>query len=626
MRKKSSCKIAVIIAVLLLVSTYHVATAQDPTYDEVAAKFAGTTVEAWESYQTQFDFCIDAAAAGLPPELGGVGYVATDPAQIQDFVVDPLVPESLLLNRDGDVLGVAYTVPDRNHGHPELFGQRFEIVPAHQQMSEDYYELHVWFVGTPERRFSFFHPGISCPSGDFEALPTPTPAPTATADAEGAAVAEKKDPTSPKFAPFVTAGALGLVAGIALLLPFGKEAPTRALILTWLAWALILLAFQFWADARFDPKRPDYAVNWTPEETQRRELRGRPYLNDPVMNHQVAWDSEYYLSIATLGSYDDPDVLHDPQSGLALNYAFMPFYPLMIRLVRLPLLLFNFSPTGTSTIAGIIVSAVGTLMAMLSLYDLTRDELDPEGARRAAFYLLIYPAGFFLLQVYTEGLFVGLAFTALALTRRKQYLWAGLLACCATLTRSVGIALMVPLALAWLQEAREQELTFKPFPWRMTLNALIIVLPALVYLIWSGSQWGQAFETVQTNYFWRRPLAIAQSVGAWGYALTSSFEGNNQQLAYYLIEFAAILFTPLACLLTARRYPGLSAFGALVWFVSLTSGAAQGMHRYVLAAPSLFIVLARWGRHEVFDRAWTLASTLIMGIMAALYSFNFWTG
>jgi hypothetical protein len=76
------------------------------------------------------------------------------------------------------------------------------------------------------------------------------------------------------------------------------------------------------------------------------------------------------------------------------------------RLVSFPLRPLGLTPIATSTLTGVIVSAMGTLMAMLSLYHLARDELGARGAQRTAFYLIIFPTGFFLLQVYTEGLFV----------------------------------------------------------------------------------------------------------------------------------------------------------------------------------------------------------------------------
>jgi hypothetical protein len=50
------------------------------------------------------------------------------------------------------------------------------------------------------------------------------------------------------------------------------------------------------------------------------------------------------------------------------------------------------------------------------------------------------------------------------------------------------------------------------------------------------------------------------------------------------------------------------------------------MHRYVLAMPGLFTGLSRWGQNEVFDRAWTIASLLLMGLIASLFTFNMWAG
>jgi len=60
--------------------------------------------------------------------------------------------------------------------------------------------------------------------------------------------------------------------------------------------------------------------------------------------------------------------------------------------------------------------------------------------------------------------------------------------------------------------------------------------------------------------------------------------------------------------------------------VSLTSGSAPGMHRYVLAAPSVFLVLSRLGKNEAFDKGWTLLSTLLMGVYAMLFAFDMWAG
>ena len=60
--------------------------------------------------------------------------------------------------------------------------------------------------------------------------------------------------------------------------------------------------------------------------------------------------------------------------------------------------------------------------------------------------------------------------------------------------------------------------------------------------------------------------------------------------------------------------------------MALTSGAAQGMHRYVMSAPALFLVSARLGRSAVFDRLWTLGNTLALAVFALAFSWDFWAG
>ena len=58
--------------------------------------------------------------------------------------------------------------------------------------------------------------------------------------------------------------------------------------------------------------------------------------------------------------------------------------------------------------------------------------------------------------------------------------------------------------------------------------------------------------------------------------------------------------------------------------MSLTSGAPQSLIRYVLGVPALYIALGRLGKNVVFDRAWSLASILLLGMEAMLFSFDMW--
>ena len=80
----------------------------------------------------------------------------------------------------------------------------------------------------------------------------------------------------------------------------------------------------------------------------------------------------------------------------------------------------------------------------------------------------------------------------------------------------------------------------------------------------------------------------------------------------------------IAILRARKTFPELAWFSIAVFLISWGSGPAQGIHRYVLAAPALFVQLSAWGKHPAFDRIWTIASLLLMGLLAALFAFDFW--
>lgn len=401
----------------------------------------------------------------------------------------------------------------------------------------------------------------------------------------------------------------------------------RNLIFLWLAWIFILLGFQAWTVMRFQVKHPDYALEWTPIDTVTTYKLDKPYLNEPFMNQQVAFDSEYYLSIATVG-YADPKVTASEIHGVRvpLNYAFMPFYPYVMKVVAFPLKVLQLTPIATSTLAGVIVSVLGTLAGMLALYDLAREELGEAGGLRAAFYLLVFPAGFFLAMVYTEGLFVGLAFGALALIKRQQWLWAVLLAVFSTWTRAVGVALVIPLVIAFTRSNQWRKINLSRTGLKHLGLGLLMFAPLLAYFVWRFSPWGRMFQLVEDNFFERHFLDLGPSISGWIKAFLSLFDKNHQTTAYYMIEIGATLLGILACIFSFRRYPEAASFSLAVLFISLTSGYPQGMHRYVMTAPMVFLFLSRLGKNPAFDRAWTIFSTLLMGGMALLFAADMWAG
>ncbi|HET6597730.1 MAG TPA: mannosyltransferase family protein [Anaerolineales bacterium] len=408
--------------------------------------------------------------------------------------------------------------------------------------------------------------------------------------------------------------------------------PTRRIALIWLAWVILLIAFQAWMHARIMPQWPDRALSWTTEVTVPNYQQGQKYLVEPFMNNQVAWDSEYYLAIA-VGGYDDPatDLIGPPDHQVTLSYAFLPFYPLLIRFFAIPLSLLGLNPIATATLAGVIVSALGALGGMVALYDLTYDSLGEDGALRSAFYFIIFPTGFFLVQVYTEGIFVGLAFGCLAMLRRKNWLMAATLAGCTVLTRPVGIAIFIPMIVNWLRTGDWLDFDLE---WRQVLHqgislqplrrALLVFAPLVTFLIWKFSYYGIAFDFVEREFFGSSFMNLDRAFFAWKEAWRSMFMGIPPRIANYVLIFFLFALGLIACFKTIKDYPEAAWFSLAVILISVGSGPPSGIHRYILTIPVIFIYLARLGRNPVFDRAWTLFSILWMGALAALFALDMW--
>jgi hypothetical protein len=457
------------------------------------------------------------------------------------------------------------------------------------------------------------------------------------------------------------------------------------IVVLWAAWLAIICGFQIAVQARLQPAKPDYTLTWTQNETADGFPAAtgpgcRPYLADPNMNEHVAFDSEYYISIA-IGGYDNPEspayvsngtrsinqgvpTCNDGMDGWTpLNYAFMPAYPMAMRpfMAIESVLPFtsDLTEAGRATLAGIIVSALGGLLAMLALARLMAflerrrkpAAADGDGAAattsrwggthglRTALYLLIFPTGFYLAQVYTEGLFIGLAFMACALAVEKKMVGAAIFAALAAVTRQAGFLLFLPLAWAGFQILRDGQT--RPKGWRIGVPIAAALAPLAAFGAWFVSPLGQDWQTVEREFF-SRSFDIPKSIDMWykawnslitgvdktapdgGYALFGGGVLPSSTSFYIALEFLALALGVVACIWLLRRMPGVALFGLGVIVLSFGSSGAQGMDRYVLAVPAIFLMLAWFGRREVFDRAWVMGSTLLMGTLAMLFTFGFW--
>ncbi|MBN1412761.1 MAG: hypothetical protein JW969_18075 [Spirochaetales bacterium] len=419
-----------------------------------------------------------------------------------------------------------------------------------------------------------------------------------------------------------------------------KTIPLKKIILLWAVWVVVLLGFQKCVATRFQPERPDDVLFWTANETGAEHKKEFPLLGDPFMNEHVAYDSEHYISIALFG-YDSPfarTVEHDKKK-YSLSYAFFPLYPALMYVVSQPLKIFNLTPVATLTLAGVIISLLGTLVAMIALYDLARIHLDEAGALKAVFFFLVFPSAFFLGQVYTEGLFAGLAFACLALMQRggrdiRYFFAAGVCAALAVLTRAVGGALAIAFIFRCLMNEPEgYGFTFCPFPRKAFLKGTLFALfPIGAYVVWSFSPLGVNFSIVERFFFGRGTFQFMRTFYQFSLAIGNIFGGENflsggspyKTGIYFMIEISAVIAGLVSCLSIRKKWPDLAAFGLFAWAIAVFSGGFQSMVRYMLVIPCIYLFVAGKKDKSLFAMVWTMVSVLLFGLLATLYTFDFW--
>lgn len=296
-----------------------------------------------------------------------------------------------------------------------------------------------------------------------------------------------------------------------------------------------------------------------------------PFSNATFVEVFVAWDSGWYWDIASRGYYFRPD----GQSSIA----FFPLYPMLMRAVAAP---FG-GGAGATWIAGIVVSMVAYLLALIALHRFTERVFGSrEIARRTVLYIAVFPWSLFLARVYAESVF--LLTSVLAISRAYDGRWrqAGLWGALATLTRPNGILIGLPLALLALRDRpRLRELT----PRWLALAPIPVALAgycAYVYSLmgdplgWMAAQahWGYSLGHPP----WQQLLRLMSGLiehGPYGYLFTSAI------VPYELLHgVPALVLLALTPLIFRRLGVAMGAYVLASLLVPLSSNTLEGLGRY----------------------------------------------
>ena len=178
------------------------------------------------------------------------------------------------------------------------------------------------------------------------------------------------------------------------------------------------------------------------------------------------FDSGFYLGIAING-YWSASTLHTYS-----NWAFFPLYPMLIYIFGH---LFGGS-IDTYRLAGLFISNIAGLIAVIYLYVMARREFGSQVASRTIIFLALFPTSFYLSAVYSESLFLACTIACIYYTRIHRWWLAGFCGGLAALTRAQGVVLLIPVLWEYWQELSDQ---YAPLP---NLNGKTLREKSLIWL------------------------------------------------------------------------------------------------------------------------------------------------
>ena len=201
-----------------------------------------------------------------------------------------------------------------------------------------------------------------------------------------------------------------------------------------------------------------------------------------LLNPWAHWDGVWFLRISANG-YADP---HSP--------AFFPLYPVAVRGVGWLL-------GGRFELGGIVLSLIVFAGCCALLFALVNADLGPRVALLSVVYLTLFPTSFFFQAICSEGLFLLLTLACFCFARDGRWWLAGLAGFLATLTRSAGVLLVVPM-LVYYFEWRDWRLV------RTDAHVLALLLVPAGLVAWMAYLWHRTGD----------PLAFSHVQRDWGRA------------------------------------------------------------------------------------------------------------
>jgi hypothetical protein len=341
----------------------------------------------------------------------------------------------------------------------------------------------------------------------------------------------------------------------------------------------------------------------------------------------VRWDSIYYIQIAAHGYSNARDT------------AFYPLYPLLIRI--------GSWLTGSLVVAGVLISLVALVTALVLIRWLTELELGEAAANAAVQLIAFAPLALFLSAVYTESLFLALSAGTFLAARRGRWAWAGILGAVSSVSRVGGGALLIPLVIMFLYGPRSDapprrtDAWWKPrYPLRADLLWLALIPAALsVFSAYLSSRGYGSSAPLHAQERYSGHRLTLPVVGAWD-GVVAAFNQTRLLLSgvspplyqsQALLQLSSVVVALIGLVGIFRRLPfAYGAYVALELLIALASPTAgdplRGFDRYACLRFPLFMWFGLWAVERRTKRGMIFATSMMLVFFTAQFATWHWVG
>ena len=345
--------------------------------------------------------------------------------------------------------------------------------------------------------------------------------------------------------------------------PIGIALAIRIGLSTWLAviWAIV------------DPYRPIFDDimskvfgHLTPSPT---------ILGRALIDVWLRWDAIHFMNIAKVTYFE--------LGKGDLNY--FPLYPYMTRLLSI-------NNTIDITVLGLLISTVASVFAFVIFYNLVLTAFNNENlAKWSVLIWAIYPTSFFLFAPYSDALFSVFTLGCLFMLYKEKWIFSGVLASFAGLTRAQGILLIIPIASSLLINRRNNSNKIL----KIVGATIMAAVGSASYLLWRSQITDHLFSGYAT--FSRR--SIVNPFVAVIHVINQAFTTRSPyvfadvlSIVFFGLVIAYMLYTKIFRDQVVLLIYTIITFAAFIPWYSDVVSSYQSATRYVISLYPAFIAIA----------------------------------